>query len=138
MLNNIRKKITLHVDIKYSTYRIIVGSIESLDNRYSTLVYLWHICGSANMVLRHRRVIFGSAAAWLREFERAGALLYFSRHGHCKRLYPHLHTAHSALPLLVHLSSISGLRKWDIHVLVGVKLLTYPVYKGAFQSLQER
>lgn len=43
-------------------------------------------------------------------------------------------TLHSALPLLVHLSSISDLRKWDIHVLVGVKLLTYPVCEEAFQS----
>lgn len=33
---------------------------------------------------------------------------------------------HSALPLLVHLSSISGLRKWDIRIFVGVKLLTWP------------
>lgn len=60
-----QKRIALHVE--HSAYRITVGSIESLDNRYSTLVYLRHICGSANMALCHRRVIFGSAAAWPRE-----------------------------------------------------------------------
>lgn len=49
------------------------------------------------MALCHRRVIFGSAAAWSREFERAGAPLYFSR-GHCKRLYPHLHAAQCTSP----------------------------------------
>jgi len=50
------------------------------------------------MALRHRRVIFGSAAAWPREVERAGAPLYFSRRGHCKRLYPHLHAAQCTSP----------------------------------------
>lgn len=53
------------------------------------------------MALCHRRVIFGSAAAWPRvsRFERAGAPLYFSRQGHCKRLYPHLYVAQCTSPV---------------------------------------
>lgn len=127
-----RKKIAL--DIEHSAYEITVGSIESPDNRYFTLAYLRHICGSANTALCHRRVIFGSAAAWPRKSSKEPVRHCTSLAGVIVSDCTLISTLHSALPLLVHLSSISGLRKWDIHVLVGVKLLTYPVYEGAFQS----
>ena len=45
----------------------------------------------------------GGNVAW--EFERAGAPLYFSSWGHCKRLYPHLHAAQCTSP--VHASVLN-------------------------------
>ncbi|CAL1676944.1 unnamed protein product [Lasius platythorax] len=100
----------------------------------STLAHLRHICGSANMALCHRRVIFGSRRQRGPESWRESVRHCTSLAGVIVSDCTLISTLHSALPLLVHLSSINGLRKWDIHVLVGVKLLTYPVCERAFQS----
>ena len=118
----------LHINTEHSAHRIRIcwKSLSGQYIRYFTLAYLRHICGSANMVLCHGRVIFGSAATWPESSKEPVR--------HCTSLAgvivsdcTLISTLHSALPLLMHLSSISGLRKWDIHVLVGVKLLTYPM-----------
>lgn len=57
-----------------SKYLCIFGSLKDA----LSFGYLQHICGSANTVLCHRRVIFGSPMAKLK---RASALLYFRGRG---------------------------------------------------------
>lgn len=75
------------------------------------------------MPLCHRRVIFRSAAV---ESSREPVRHCTSLAGVIVNDCTLISALHSAVPLLVHLSSISGLRKWDIHIRIGAKLLTYP------------
>jgi len=90
-----REEIEPRISVGHSTYGFIIESIESLDNRCFTLVYLRRICGSANTTVCHRRAIPESTVAdeAPKARESRCAIVFLLAGSLCERLYPHLHSA---------------------------------------------